>query len=122
METQVSLIAAFSSSAIFGLLEPEVLQNYWETGGRDVGFQKKHNAPTQQIDDIAPQIIKDCGNLTTGFKHLWSMSFSTLPPDSRTLGFPNGIQKLALMSEKRELWTTGNSPISFLSLSPVRRL
>ncbi len=32
-------------------------------------FSKKHNGPTP-ADDIAPQIITDCGNLTLDFKQL----------------------------------------------------
>ncbi len=48
---------------------------------------KKHNGPTP-ADDIAPQIITDCGNLTLDFKQLglWAS-----PPFLQTLGpwFPN---------------------------------
>ncbi len=61
---------------------------------------KKHNGPTP-ADDIAPQIITDCGNLTLDFKQLglWAS-----PPFLQTLGpwFPNEIQNL-LSSEKRTL-------------------
>ncbi len=61
---------------------------------------KKHNGPTPG-DDIAPQIITDCGNLTLDFKQLglWAS-----PPFLQTLGpwFPNEIQNL-LSSEKRTL-------------------
>ncbi len=46
----------------------EVLQNVKVNGCSDVGFQK-HNGPTP-ADDIAPQIITDCGNLTLDFKQL----------------------------------------------------
>ncbi len=66
---------------------------------------KKHNGPTP-ADDIAPQIITDCGNLTLDFKQLglWSS-----PPFLQTLGpwFTNEIQNL-LSSEKRTLdhWAT----------------
>ncbi len=63
----------------------EVLQNVLVNGCSDVDFQK-HNGPTP-ADDIAPQIITYCGNLTldTGLQVTWAMIFSTLPPDSRTL-------------------------------------
>ncbi len=44
---------------------------------------KKHNGPTP-ADDIAPQIIR-LWKLNTGLQATWAMSFSTLPPDSRTL-------------------------------------
>ncbi len=64
----------------------EVLQNVLVNGGSDVGFQK-HNRP-KPADDIAPQIITDCGNLTLAFKQLglWAS-----PPFLQTLGpwFPN---------------------------------
>ncbi len=79
---------------------------------------KKHNGPTP-TDDIAPQIITDCGNLTLDFKQLglWAS-----PPFLQTLGpwFPNEIQNL-LSSEKRTLdhWTTVQF---FFSLAQVRRL
>ncbi len=50
-------------------------------------FSKKHNGPTP-ADDIAPQIITDCGNLTLGLKQLglWAS-----PPFLQTLEswFPN---------------------------------
>ncbi len=70
-----------------------------------VKFSKKHNGPTP-ADDIAPQIITDCGNLTLDFKQLglWAS-----PPFLQTLGpwFPNEIQN-SLSSEKRTLdhWAT----------------
>ncbi len=65
----------------------------------------KNNGSTP-ADDIAPQIITDCGNLTLDFKQLGLWAFSTLPPDSGPW-FPNEIQNL-LSSEKRTLdhWTT----------------
>ncbi len=77
---------------------------------------KKHNGPTP-ADDIAPQIITDCGNLTLDFKQLglWAS-----PPFLQTLGpwFPNEIQNL-LSSEKRTLdhWATVQF---FFSLAQVR--
>ncbi len=59
---------------------------------------KKQNWPIP-ADDMAPQIITDCGNLTLDFKQLglWAS-----PPFLQTLGpwFPNEIQNL-LSSEKR---------------------
>ncbi len=61
---------------------------------------KKHNGPTP-ADDMAPQIITDCGNLTLDFKQL---VLRASPPFLQTLGpwFPNEIQNL-LSSEKRTL-------------------
>ncbi len=96
----------------------EVLQNFLVNGCSDVGFQKKHNGPTP-ADDIAPQIITDCGNLTLDFMQfgLWAS-----PPFLQTLGpwFPNEMQNL-LSSEKRTLdhWATVQF---FFSLAQVRRL
>ncbi len=81
-------------------------------------FSKKHNGPTP-ADDIASQIVTDCGNLTLDFKQLglWAS-----PPFLQTLGpwFPNEIQNL-LSSEKRTLdhWATVQF---FYSLAQVRRL
>ncbi len=78
---------------------------------------KKHSGPTP-ADDIAPQIITDCGNLTLDFKQLglWAS-----PPFLQTLGpwFPNEIQNL-LSSEKRTLdhWAT----VQFFFLAQLRRL
>ncbi len=58
----------------------------WWTGAVMLVFNK-HNGSTP-ADDIAPQIITDCGNLTQDFKQLglWSS-----PPFLQTLGhwFPN---------------------------------
>ncbi len=75
---------------------------YWQTGAVTLFF-KKHNGPTP-ADDIAPQIITDCGNLTLDFKQLglWASS-----PFLQTLGpwFPNEIQNCSQL--KRGLWTTG---------------
>ncbi len=54
-------------------------------------FSKKNNGPTS-ADDITPQIITDCGNLTLDFKQLglWAS-----PTFHQTLGpwFPNKIYK-----------------------------
>ncbi len=46
----------------------KVLQNVLVNGAVMLVF-KKHNGPTP-ADDIAPQIITDCGNLTLDFKQL----------------------------------------------------
>ncbi len=89
----------------------------WQTGAVMLFF-KKHNGPTL-ADDIAPQIITDCGILTLDFNQLgrWAS-----PPFLQTLGswFPNEIQNL-LSSEKRTLdhWATVQF---FFSLAQVRRL
>ncbi len=88
-------------------------------------FFKKHNGPTP-ADDIAPQIITDCGNLTLDFKQLglWAS-----PLFLQTLGpwFPRFLNqmfcyqddlntKLALIW-KEDFGPLGNSPVLLL-LSP----
>ncbi len=89
----------------------------WKMGAVTLVY-KKHNGPTP-ADDIATQIITDCGNLTLDFKQLvlWAS-----PPFLQTLGpwFPNETQNL-LSSEKRTLdhWATVQF---FFSLAQVRRL
>ncbi len=119
MEAQVSLTVAFSSSAFFGhlfliLLLTIPIDSLWGSGlvsllaSQVTLVFKKHNRPTP-ADDIAPQIITDCGNLT------WAMSFSTLPPDSRTL-VSKWNTKLALIW-KEDFGPLGNSPVLLL-LSP----
>ncbi len=79
---------------------------------------KKHNGPTP-ADDISPQIITDCGNLTLDFKQLglWAS-----PPFLQTLGpwFLNEIQNL-LSSEKRILDHSATVQF-FFSLALLRRL
>ncbi len=47
----------------------KMLQNLLVNGFNDVGFSKKHIGPTP-ADDIAPQIITECGNLILDFKQL----------------------------------------------------
>ncbi len=75
---------------------------------------KKHNGPTP-ADDITPQIITDCGNLTLDFKQLGLWAF---PPFLQTLGpwFPKWNTKLALIW-KEDFGPLGNSPVLLL-LSP----
>ncbi len=74
---------------------------------------KKHNGPTP-ADDIAPQIITDCGNLTLDFMQLglWAS-----PPflQTRTL-VSKWNTKLALIW-KEDFGPLGNSPVLLL-LSP----
>ncbi len=77
--------------------------------------RRKHEVllgPTP-ADDIAPQIITDCGNLITGLQATWAMSFSTLPPDSRTL-VSKWNTKLALIW-KEDFGPLGNSPVLLFS-------
>ncbi len=57
--------------------------------------------------------------LNTGLQATWAMSFSTLPPDSRTL-VPKWNTKLALIW-KEDFGPLGNSPVLLL-LSPGKML
>ncbi len=86
---------------------------YCKMGAVTLVFQK-HNGPTP-ADDIAPQIITDCGNLTLDFKQLglWAS-----PPFLQTLGpwLPKKKKKLALIW-KEDFGPLGNSPVLLL-LSP----
>ncbi len=77
---------------------------------------RKHSGPTP-ADDMAAQIITDCGNFTLDFKQ---HGFCVSPLFLQTLGpwFPNEMQHL-LSSEKRTLdhWATVQF---FFSLAQVR--
>ncbi len=79
-------------------------KNFLVDGCVDCGLQKTHG-PTP-ADDMAAQIITDCGNFTLDFKQ---HGFSASPLFLQTLGpwFPNEMQHL-LSSEKRTLdhWAT----------------
>ncbi len=83
---------------------------YCKTGAMKLDL-KKHNGQ-MPADDIAPQIITDCGNLTLDFKELglWPS-----PPSSRTL-VSKWNAKLALIW-KKDFGPLGNSPVLLL-LSP----
>ncbi len=93
MEAQVSLTVAFGSSTFFG--------KWWS----EVGFQKTQWTNTSRCTPNHHRLWK----LNTGLQATWAMSFSTLPPDSRTW-FPNEIQNL-LSSEKTTLdhWQQSSS-------------
>ncbi len=77
---------------------------------------RKHSGPTP-ADDMAAQIITDCGNFTLDFKQ---HGFCASPHFLQTLGswFPNEMQNL-LSSKKRNLdyWATVQF---FCSLAQVR--
>ncbi len=135
MEAQVSLTVAFSSTfGAFGsvgrsqiLLENEisifkklvsrrkheVLQYFLVNGCSDVGFQKTQMDQHQQMT-LHPNHHR-LWKLNTGLQATWAMSFSTLPPDSRTL-VSKWNTKLALIW-KEDFGPLGNSPVLLL-LSP----
>ncbi len=75
---------------------------------------KKHIGP-RAADDIAPQTITDCGNLTLDFKQLGLWAY---PPFLQTLGpwVSKWNTKLALIW-KEDFGPLGNSPVLLL-LSP----
>ncbi len=86
----------------------EVLQNFLVNGCSDVGFQKTQWTKTSRwhCNPNHHRLWK----LNTGLHATWAMSFSTLPPDSRTL-VSKWNTKLALIW-KRGLWTTGQQSSS----------
>ncbi len=74
---------------------------------------KKHNGP-KSADDITPQIITDCGNLTLDFKQLglWAS-----PPFLQTLGLVSKWNTKLSLIWKEDFGPLGNSPVLLL-LSP----
>ncbi len=72
---------------------------------------KKHNGPTP-ADDIVPQIITDCGNLTLDFKQL-----ELLHPSSRLQTLVSKWNTKLALIWKEDFGPLGNSPVLLL-LSP----
>ncbi len=91
----------------------EVLQNFLVNGCSDVGFQKTQWTNTSRWH-CNPNHYR-LWKLNTGLHATWAMSFSTLPPDSRTL-VSKWNTKLALIW-KVDFGPLGNSPVLLL-LSP----
>ncbi len=79
---------------------------------------RKHSGPTP-ADDMAAQIITDCGNFTLDFKQ---HGFCASPLFLQTLGpwFPNEMQNL-FWSENTDFGLLSNSPVLFLH-SPGKML
>ncbi len=75
---------------------------------------KKHNVPTPAWWHCTPNHHR-LWKLNTGLQATWAMSFSTLPPDSRTLVYKWNT-KLVLI-RKEDFGPLGNSPVLLL-LSP----
>ncbi len=92
-----------SWSAEGSMKSSKILVNGWS----DVGFQKTQWTNTSRWH-CTPNHHR-LWKLNTGLQATWAMSFSTLPPDSRTL-VSNEIQNL-LSSEKRTLDHWANSPV-----------
>ncbi len=93
-----------------------VLQHFLVNGCSDVGFQKTQWTNTSRWHYTSNH--HRLWKLNTVFKKLqetWAMSFSTLPPDSRTL-FSKWNTKLALIW-KEDFGPLSNSPVLLL-LSP----
>ncbi len=93
----------------------EVLQNLLVNGSSDVGFQKTQWTNTSRWH-WTPNHHR-LWKLNTGLQATWAMSFSPLPPDSRTL-VSKWNTKLALIW-KEDFGSLGNSPVLLL-LAQVR--
>ncbi len=85
----------------------EVLQNVLVNGCSDVGFQKTQWTNTSRWHYTSNH--HRLWKLNTGLQETWHMSFSTLPPDSRTL-VSKWNTKLALVW-KEDFGPLGNSPL-----------
>ncbi len=90
-----------------------MLQNFLENGYCDVGFQKAQWTNTSRWH-WTPNHHR-LWKLHTGLQATWALSFSTLPPDSRTL-VSKWNTKLSLIW-KEDFEPLGNSPVILL-LSP----
>ncbi len=88
----------------------EVLQHFLVNGCSDVGFQKTQWTNTSRWH-CTPNHHR-LWKLNTGLHATWAMSFSTLPPDSRTL-VSKWNTKLALIW-KEDFGPLGNSPVLLL--------
>ncbi len=77
---------------------------------------RKHSGPTP-ADDMAAQIITDCGNFTLDFKH---HGFCAPPLFLQTLGPCFQMKCKIYFHLKRGLWTTEQQSSSF-SPQPIRR-
>ncbi len=99
-EAQVALIAAFRSSALLSLVS--------------LIFLLTTLGPTP-ADDMAAQIITDCGNFTLD----WILCLSTLPSDSGTLIYKWNAKFTFIWKE--DFGPLTNSPVLFL-LSPGKML
>ncbi len=89
----------------------EVLQNVLVSGCSDVGFQKTQWTITSRWH-CTPNHHR-LWKLNTGLQATWAMSFSTLPPDSRTLVYKLNT-KLNLIW-KENFGPLGNSSVLLLS-------
>ncbi len=87
----------------------EVLQNFLVNGCSDVGFQNTMDQHSRW--HYIPNHHR-VWKLNTGLQATWAMSFSTLPPDSRTLVSKLNT-KLALIW-KEDFEPLGNSPVLLL--------
>ncbi len=90
----------------------EVLQHFLVNGFSDIGFQKTQWTTSRWHCTTNHHRL---WKLNTGLQATWAMSFSTLPPDSRTL-VSKWNTKLALIW-KEDFGPLGNSPVLLL-LSP----
>ncbi len=106
LENEISIF-----KKLFSRRKHEVLQNVLVNGCSDVGFQKNTMDQHQQMT-LHPNHNR-LWKLNTGLQATWAMSFSTLPPDSRTL-----VSKWnTKLIWKKGFGPLGNSPVLLL-LSP----
>ncbi len=91
-------------------MKHEVFQNFLVNGCSDVSFQKTQWTNTRRWH-CTPNHHR-LWKLNTGLQATWAMSFSTLPPDSRTL-VSKWNSKLALIW-KEDFGPLGNSPVLLL--------
>ncbi len=129
MEAQVALIAAFRSSALLGMVSLIFLLTIPHrfsmgfSSGEFAGQSStvtpgKHSGPTP-ADDMAAQIINDCGNFILDFKQHGFCASPLLPPDSGTLISKWNVTFTFIWKE--DFGPLSNSPIIFL-LSPGKML
>ncbi len=108
LENEISIVKKLVSRR-----KHEVLQHFFVNEWSDVGFQKTQWTNTSRWH-CTPNHHR-LWKLNTGLQATWAMSFSTLPPDSRTL-VSKWNTKLALIW-KEDFGPLGNSPVLLL-LSP----
>ncbi len=95
----------------------EMLQNFLVNGCSYVGFQKTQWTNTSRWH-CTPNHHR-LWKLNTGLQATWAISFSTLPPDSRTLDLGFQMKYKTCSYLKRGLWTT---TVQFFSFAQVRCL
>ncbi len=104
------LLAVWAGAKSCWKMKHEVLQTFLVNGYSDVGFQKTQWTNTSRWH-YTPNHHR-LWKFNTGLQATWAMSFSTLPPDFRTLVSKLNT-KLALIW-KEDFGPLGNSPVLLL--------